>query len=77
METGPLTDVQSLELMTMLSLVNATTLPTLASWWYAAKIFCQKIYLHVERYKIDLQLPLNSILVNIRACHSYQLLCHS
>ena len=64
-------DVQSLELMTMLSLVNATTLPTLASWWYAAKII---ISLCVERYKIDLQLLLNSILVNIRACHSYQFL---
>ena len=56
METGPLMDVQSLELMTMLSLVNVTTLPTLASWWYAAKII---ISLRVERYKIELQLLLN------------------
>ena len=36
-EIGPLMDVNSVVEITVLQLVNATTLPTLPFWWYVTK----------------------------------------
>ena len=40
MEIGLLMDMNSLEVMEMLSPVVATTLPTLAAWWYVGGYTC-------------------------------------